>query len=434
MLLLYKHFLERIHSFFVFFIISSILFFSCNNTKKLFVNNPEKYIHGYVAPGFEEVKKVFLENFISRGEKGAAITVYYKDTIVVNLFGGFKNKKLEPWNENTLVLLFSASKGVTAITTAMAISNGLFGYNDKIGKYWHSFACNGKEDITVSQMLCHQAGIPLFDKKLKIKQVNDTAFILKTLEKQKPIWQPGTQQGYHLYSTGLYMNELIKHSDTKHRELRQYFYDEIAKPLNIEFYFGLPDSIDNNRLAKIINTISFRGLFKFWQLPPPLRRKLYNPFSLINKIFRQLIGLNPNDINLLKTDIPSINGIGKVRDVAKLYWVFAKGASELNFKPQVFNEIIAPPLIMPDNNKDFVLGEPMYYRCGFRKPSDYFPFGSSEKAFGMTGAGGSFAFADPDLKLGYCYAMTKMNGFAQDDPREKALRKAVYACIAKLDK
>jgi len=418
----------------IFLFISTTLFFSCNNTKKCFIESPDKYIHGYVAPGFEEVKKVFTENFISRGEKGAAITVYYKDTIVVNLFGGFRNKKHELWNENTLVLFFSASKGITAMTSAVAISNSLFTYNDKIVKYWPSFACNGKENITVSQMLSHQAGIPLFSKRPNISQFTDTAFILKTLEKQKPIWQPGTQQGYHLYPSGLYMNELIKRSDPKHRELRQYFYDEIGKPLLVEFYFGLPDSVDFNRLAQIKNTISFKGLFKFFQLPAPLRKKLFNPFSPINKMFRQLIGINPNNRNWLRTNVPSINGIGKVKDVAKLYWVFSKGAPELHLKQEVFNEIISPPYIMPDNNKDYVLGEPMYYRCGFRKPSDYFPFGSSEKAFGMTGAGGSFAFADPDLHLGYCYAMTNMNCFAQDDPREKALREAVYDCIARIRK
>jgi len=406
---------------------------SCHSAYHTLKKEPEAYIKGYVAEGFEEVKDVFIENFRKRHEKGAALTVYYKDTIVVNLCGGFKNKMKEPFDENTLILIFSATKGITALTTAMAISDGLFTYEDKIAEYWQGFETNGKENITVNQMLSHQAGVPLFDKKIRIKDINDTVYIRTIIEKQKPLWKPGTKQGYHLYSSGLYINELFKHCHSPYHDMYDYFSKRIAEPLHIEFYYGLPDTVEISRVAQIQQITSVKSFFKFWQLPPKIRKKLYNPFSLLNKTFRILIGFNPNRPSFLKTKLPSVNGIGKVKDIARLYWIFAQGAPDLSFDDNVFEALKSPGLIMPDGNKDVVLGIPMFYNHGFRKPSPSFSFGLSENAFGMTGAGGSFAFADPDLKIGYCYAPTLMKGFAQNDPREKALRECLYRCIEKLE-
>jgi len=415
------------------FFLTVLSLISCNPLKKIASKNPDAIIKGYTAPGFENVRNVFIENFILRNEKGAALTVYYKDTIVVNLYGGYKNKKKELWDDETLVLIFSASKGITALTVAVAVSDGMFSYDDKISDLWSDVACNGKENITIEQMLSHQSGIPLFDKNIKIKHINDSLLIKKLLINQKPFWIPGTKQGYHLYSSGLYLNECIRHADPLQRELHQYFNQRIAQTAGIEFYFGLPDNVDKNRVAQVISIASINNIFRFWQLPPEVRRKIYNPFSTLNKTFRILIGFNPNSPKFLKTRLPSVNGVGKVRDVAKLYWYFSKDAQIFNLKPEVKNYLTSSPHIMPKGNKDEVLSIPMFYKAGLRKPSAYFNFGTSETAFGMSGAGGSFAFADPDIALGYCYAPRLMKGFAQNDPRETALRKAVYDCIKKLE-
>lgn len=416
-------------------VLCSLTLLSCHTNERLLRKNPSTCIGGYVAPGFEEVKDVFAENFSKRGEKGAALSVYVNDTLVVNLYGGYKDKKFRQiWDENTLVLLFSATKGITAMTTAIGISQGLFNLNDKIGSYWKAFSKNGKENITINQMLSHQSGIPMFHKNIRIKHINDTLYIRDVLENQRTYWEPGTRQAYQLYSGGLYLNGLFKHADPRQRSLDRFFYDEIARPLGIEFYFGLPDTINHDRLAYIIPITSLKSFFKFWQLPGAVRRKVYNPFSMLNKTFRILIGFNPNDRKFLSTSLPSINGVGKVTDIARLYGIFSGGAHVLGLKEDVFNEIVSPGIIMPDNNKDLLLGIPMFYRFGFRKPSPGFSFGTSDKAFGMTGAGGSFAFADPDLKLGYCYGTRKMKGFAHNDPREKALRECVYKCIENIKK
>lgn len=417
---------------YAFIIPIALMWAGCNPLRRAATESPDTIVHGYTAPGFEKVRSVFIENFISRGERGAALTVYYGDTIVVNLYGGYKNKQKELFDSNTLILFFSASKGMMALAAACAVSDGLFDYSDKISQHWPAFSQNGKEHITVEQMLCHQAGIPLLDKRIKKKHYFDTTFIRQTLLRQTPKWTPGEKQGYHLYTTGLYLNELIKETDTMHRSIDTYFYERLAQSAGVEFYFGLPDTLNRDRLAHIIHITTLQRMFRFWQLPRPIRLKVYNPFSMLNKTFRVLIGFNPNKETFLRTLLPTVNGVGKVSDVAKLYHMFAIGGEQLNIRPEVLETLYAPPHLFGGGNLDYVLGLPMFFKSGFRKPSDDFRFGTSVKSFGMSGAGGSFAFADPELKLGYCYAPTLMKGFDKNDPREEALREAVYECIGEM--
>jgi len=200
----------------------------------------ESFIHGYVAPGFEELREEFIKNFTKRGELGAACAIYYKGEKVVDLWGGYRDAKSRaPWEENTMVMVFSTTKGLAAMTVAVVHSRGLIDYDEKVATYWPEFAQNGKESITVRQLLSHQAGLPVLDKKLTLEQVADLDALAEVLARQKPIWEPGTKHGYHAATLGLYMNELIQRVDPQHRSLGQFFQDEIAEPLDLEFYIGL---------------------------------------------------------------------------------------------------------------------------------------------------------------------------------------------------
>jgi CubicO group peptidase (beta-lactamase class C family) len=154
------------------------------------------------------------------------------------------------------------------------------------------------------------------------------------------------------------------------------------------------------------------------------------PWSLLRKSFRCLSDLNGNDRRSLEVEVPAGNGVGTARAIARLYSAFAEGGTELGVGPETLARITAP--VRPRHPKDLVMGAPSYFSLGFLRPGPKVDFGSSERAFGSPGAGGSFAFGDPDARLGYAYVMNKMDFYMFDDPREKALRDAVYRAMSKL--
>ena len=391
----------------------------------------QSFIHGYVAPGFEEVREKFIKNFTKRGELGAACAIYSKGEKVVDLWGGYRDTKSRaPWEENTLIMVFSATKGLAAMTVAVAHSKGLIDYDEKVAIYWPEFAQNSKENITVRQLLSHQAGLVVLDEPLTVEQVADLDVVAEILARQKPIWKPGTRYGYHASTLGLYMNELIRRVDPQHRSLGQFFQDEIVRPLDLEFYIGLPDEVPDSRIATIQMISPIKALFK---MPLRLTMRFLNPRSLFSRAMMAVKGSNPKERLYRSVEMPSGNGIGQVRSMAKAYSVFAAGEKELNLKKETIEELTAPAIPPEQGPHDEILGIDTYFSLGYAKPGPDISFGSSRKAFGTPGLGGSFAFADPDAQVGFAYAMTKMGYYIKDDPREKSLRDAMYRCIKRLE-
>jgi len=184
-------------------------------------------IHGNVAPGFETVQTEFARNFTERGELGAACTIYYRGDKVVDLWGGYRDpqKKL-PWQEDTLVLVFSSTKGLAGLTMALAHSRGLFEYDAPIASYWPEFAQNGKEHITVRQLLAHEAGISSIDEPLPPAVLANPDVLATILARAKPAWEPGTRHGYHAFTLGWYESEIIRRTDPQHRTLGRFFHDD----------------------------------------------------------------------------------------------------------------------------------------------------------------------------------------------------------------
>lgn len=206
---------------------------------------------GSVDSGFEEVRQEFSRNFAGCGELGAACAVYHRGRKVVDLWGGYRNASGEPWEEDTLVVVFSATKGLSAMAVAVAHSQGLLQYEEPVAVYWPEFAQNGKQDITVHQLLSHQAGLTVIDQPFDPTLLADPDFVAQALARQKPAWEPGTYHGYHAFSLGQYESELIRRTDPQHRRLGRYFHDEVATPLGLKFYIGLPADIPSSRIAKI---------------------------------------------------------------------------------------------------------------------------------------------------------------------------------------
>ncbi|HEX6047941.1 MAG TPA: serine hydrolase domain-containing protein [Gemmatimonadaceae bacterium] len=388
---------------------------------------PRAHVDGLVAPGFEEVRAEFERNFAERGEIGAAVAAYWCREKVVDLWGGRRTPDGdEPWNEDTMVVVNSTTKGLSAMTLAVAASRGWLDYDAPVVRYWPEFAQNGKAAITVRQLLGHEAGLVLLDEQLTIEKLRDLDAVARVLARQKPVWSPGTRHGYHTMTVGLYMQELIRRVDPAHRTLGRFFHEEIAVPLGLEFYIGLPREIPDDRLATLETLSPTRGLRALRYTPPAVTLKMITPGSLLRRSFAGLAA-DPNDRRYLESEVPAGNGVGTARAIARAYSAFAEGGAELGVTPEMFARVTALPDVV--HPKDEVIGIPSYFSLGFLRPGPDVSFGSSPRAFGAPGAGGSFAFADPDAHLGYAYVMNKMDFYLLDDPREKALRDAVYRAV-----
>jgi len=379
---------------------------------------------GQVAPGFGDVKHEFERNFTERGEIGAAVAAYWHGEKVVDLWGGRRTPTgAAPWNEDTLVLVNSITKGLSAMTLVVANARGWIDYDAPVVRYWPEFAQNGKGAITVRQLLGHEAGLVVLDEKLKVDRLRDLDDVARVLARQKPAWPPGTRHGYHTMSLGLYMQELIRHVDPAGRTLGRFFHEEIAVPLGLELYIGLPRDVPDERLARLKTLSRLRALLALRTAPPVLIGKILRPRSLLRRsmIFADV---DVNDRRYLEVEVPAGNGVGTARAIARAYSALAEGGAELGITPATLARISAPPDLA--HPTDAVLGLPSYFSLGFLRPGPQISFGSSPRAFGAPGAGGSFAFADPDARRGYAYVMNKMDFYLIDDPREKALRDALY--------
>ena len=210
-------------------------------------------VEGHVSRGFEAVREAFADNFARRHELGGACCAYVHGEKVVDLWGGIRNKETgEPWERDTMVLVYSATKGLSAMTLAIAHSRGWLDYEERIATYWPEFAQHGKEKITVRQLLAHQAGLFAFDEPVDRSVVADLDRLALVLARQRPAWEPGTRQAYHALTLGFFEGELLRRVDPRHRSLGQFFHDEIATPLGLDVYIRLPETIPTSRLATLM--------------------------------------------------------------------------------------------------------------------------------------------------------------------------------------
>lgn len=387
-------------------------------------------IEGHASAGFESVRDVFAENFTKRNELGGACCVYYLGERVVDLWGGVRNRESrEPWEADTMVLVNSATKGLAAMTLAVAHSRGWLDYDRTVSSYWPEFAQQGKASITIRQLLAHQAGLFAINEPVGIEDIADLDRLAAILARQRPAWEPGTRQAYHALSLGFYEGELLRRVDPRHRSLGQFFQDEIATPLGLDAYIRLPESIPNSRLATLARPSAMSMLFGF-----PLRFTL----TAINKrsnIYRALV-VNPGSeivhdeehIYIRNIEVPSGGGVGSARGIARAYGVFANGGEELQLGAETLRALAAPAIPASRGFYDECLHGEVRFSLGFMKPSPVWPFGS-ESSFGSPGAGGSLGFADPELGIGYAYVTSQMGTALTGDPRDVALRDAVYSCV-----
>lgn len=380
------------------------------------------HIEGQVSAGFEAVRDAFAENFSRRRELGAACCIYSQGEKVVDLWGGVRDAASGArWQEDTMVLVHSTTKGLAAMTLALAHSRGWLDYDERVARYWPEFAQHGKEALTVRQLLAHQAGLFALDASADRALLRDPDRLAGVLARQKPAWTPGTRQAYHAITLGYYESELLRRVDPRRRTLGRFFQEEIAAPLGLQFYIGLPESLPDARLAPLEPPGVAAMLRGF-----PLRFTLaaFNPGS---NIHRALAGselpLDERRVYARELEVPSGGGVGTARAIAHAYSAFVSGG--LGLRDETLRALAAPVAPLYDE----CMLAPVRFSLGFMKPGDAFPFGSSEHAFGAPGAGGSLGYADPDAGIAYGYVTNRMGTSLTGDPRDVALREALFAAL-----
>lgn len=384
-------------------------------------------VEGYVSRGFEPVREAFVDNFTQRGELGGACCVYQRGENVVDLWGGLRNKQTgDAWEADTMVIVYSASKGLAAMTLAIAHSRGWLNYEERVAHYWPEFAQHGKEAITVRQLLAHQAGLFALDERIDRNTVADPDRLAAVLARQTPAWEPGTRQAYHAITLGFYQGELLRRIDPGHRTLGQFFQDEIAAPLGLEVYIRLPEQIPDACMATMARPRRLDMLLGF-----PLRFALdvMNPRA---RIVRALRGSElPHDerrVYARNFEVPSGGAVGTARGIAQAYGVFANGGRELGLRQETLDLLAAPAVAPRCGFYDECLKGPVQFSLGFMKPSPVWPFGSP-RSFGSPGSGGSLGFADPETGVGYAYVTSQMGTALTGDPRDVALRTALDSVL-----
>jgi len=371
-------------------------------------------VKGQCNEQFGRVKELFQELHTSGKEKGSSYAVYKDGEAIIDIWSGYSDAdETKPWNRNNLATVWSTTKGVAAITCALAVERGLLDYSEKVSYYWPEFSVNGKEDITVEMLLSHQAGI-CGAQTDEVNDYYDQELMASKLANMKPIWEPGTASGYHSMTFGWLTTELIKRVTGK--TLGVYFREEIGNDRDIDFYIGLPES-EENRVAEMI------------------------PFSKEDN--NQNENAEPNDAqkasgsgpNLLKpqntrawraAEIPSANGQGSAYGLAKLYSLIVPSDPSLKILKDSTVDAMTRSRI---EGRDMVLGMVTRWGAGFIMNKHKVIYGPVEESFGHSGFGGSCAFGDPKNKLGISYVMNKMKNNAAGDGRSIALINETYKCL-----
>jgi len=396
--------------------------------------NADALISGHVAKGFEPVAEAFQASILSGGALGAACTIIHQGEVLVDLHGGWKSKARDHlWGADDIALVYSLTKGLTGMAAAVAVSRGLFSYDQPVAEIWPDFAANGKGAVTVGEALSEQAGLAAIDHKLTLDTIGDEPAICAAIADQKPNWTPGDFSGNHAYTLGWIASELICRTDPAGRRLPQFFAEEITQPLGLDVYVGLPQSFDRNRIARIDGFGMQDLLIHHTTMPWPLTFEMCLPETLAFRTLNNpLVLAGPGALDceaFWKVGQGAAGGMASARGLAALYYAFAEGGEKLGVTPDVMATLVKGHPYPKKGLKDQVLTADMYYSYGFEKPFSEWEYARTNSAFGSFAVGGSLAFCDPQDGVAYAWITNKLGTGKWDDPREKMVRDAFYACL-----
>ena len=383
-------------------------------------------IHGNVTPRFERVKDAFAANFEKQGEVGAAFSLYHRGEKVVDLWGGTADVETgRPWAEDSIVMVFSSTKGATAICAHLLAQRGELDLDAPVARYWPEFAAAGKQDIPVRWLLAHRVGLPVFDNPLTPEEFLAWTPPVEALAAQSPVWAPGTTHGYHSGSYGWLVGEVVRRVTGK--TLGTFFADEVAGPLDLDFWIGLPESEESRVVPMIAIDLQDGGVSE--QALTERRRELLaasrDPDSLLARP-ATTAPLDPNTRAFRAAENPAGNGIADARSLARMYAsLIGDGVDGVRLLNE---ETVARASAEQSNGRDEVLQIQTRFGLGFELNLPHGHLGQ-EGAFGHSGAGGSLGFADPKAEIAFGYVMNKMQLVASDDPRTLTLIAAVHESL-----
>ena len=390
------------------------------------VEVPADQVHGDVDEGFGPVADAFRRNFAGGSEIGAACAVYKDGEAVVDLWGGYRDGVTKaPWEADTLVPVFSTTKGVASMAVAVAHSRGLLDYDAPVTRYWPEFGAAGKEGAVVRHLLCHQAGVPAMDADLTLEEVLAWDPVVAALAEQTPFWEPGTAHGYHAVTYGWLVGEVVRRITGK--SLGQFFGAEVAGPLGLDFWIGLPAS-EEPRVAPLVGLAFERPtdeeqakIYEMFLGPDTLTgRALMGP----GNCFRGKDTWNRPDLHA--AEIPAANGITAARSLSRMYAALLGEVDGVRLlKPETVERARTPLT----EGADRVLYFDTKFGLGFMTDSLYSPFAGTG-GFGHYGAGGSVGFAHPELGIAFGYVMNKTQQNLAGDPRTLGLIEAARQAVS----
>ncbi|MDI9883844.1 serine hydrolase domain-containing protein [Streptomyces sp. HNM0645] len=387
-------------------------------------------IYGEVAAGFEPVREAFAANFAQHGDIGAAVCVYQYGRPVVDLWGGVADPETDrSWTRDTLQLVYSATKGATATAAHMLAERGALDLDAPVAKYWPEFAANGKADIPVRWLLSHQAGLITLDQPVPLNEALAWHPMAAALATQRPLWTPGTAHGYHGRTWGWLVGEVIRR--VSGRTPGHFFAEEIAAPLGLDFFIGLPaDQRDRvsrmvyQRPAVDLTTVPAESV------PEELREQVAawrDPESFSNRAYAVTdpAAIDFDSPEVQAAELPASNGIGTAHGLARMY---AALIGEVDGVRLLASETLASATKEQASGKDQVMLIPSRFSTGYMLPTETNPM-IGPNSFGHTGRGGSLGFADPEHGIAFGYAMNNIIG-GLDDLRATSLVDAVRKSLA----
>ncbi|WP_432585937.1 serine hydrolase domain-containing protein [Streptomyces sp. HD1123-B1] len=387
-------------------------------------------IDGEVAPGFEPVREAFMANFARHGDIGAAVCVYQDGRPVVDLWGGIADPETgRPWTRDTLQLVYSATKGATATAAHMLAERGALDLDAPVAKYWPEFAANGKADIPVRWLLSHQAGLVALDQPVPLNEALAWYPMAAALAAQRPLWSPGTAHGYHGRTWGWLVGEVIRR--VSGRSPGRFFADEIAAPLGLDFFIGLPAE-ERDRVSRMVYQRPEVDLTTVpaESLPEELRELVAawrDPDSFSNRAYAVThpAAIDFDSPEVQAAELPASNGISSARGLARMY---AALIGEVDGVRLLTPETLASATKEQASGKDQVILIPSRFSSGYMLPTATNPM-TGPNAFGHTGRGGSLGFADQELGVTFGYVMNHIIGGA-DDVRAVSIVEAVRKSLA----
>jgi CubicO group peptidase (beta-lactamase class C family) len=376
-------------------------------------------VSGTVSPGWDGVRDAFAANFDHAGEVGAAVAVYRDGRPVVDLWAGEADAtEGRPWRDDTIVGIFSGTKGLTAIAANLCVERGLLDVDAPVARWWPEFAAAGKEAVPVRWLLSHQVGLPYVEGTFTLAEVFAWEPMVTALAAQAPVWEPGTQHGYHMRTYGWLVGEVIRRASGAPTP-GTFFRTEIAEPLGLSTWIGLP-APEHRRCARLIPPATALGDLVAGMEIDPLAAQV---FTSPSDLFRYDEMWNRADLR--SAEMPSSNGISDARSMARVY---AACIGEVDGRRLLGEETIRRATEVQARGPDRIIGLESSYALGFTTPP-MLPPACGPRAFGHGGAGGSMAFADPDAGLAFGYVMNRMR-LDLEDRRAADLAAAAYEAAA----